>query len=252
MNFKTPLHRPVLRENCVHLWRAVISPVSGEFTEICRSALSDDERARARRFYAPVARETFEAGRGILRTLLGLYLGKDPAEIAFEYGAHGKPVLAGQKGRDALHFSVSHAGGVALYAFGIGMPVGVDIERIRTGLDIAALAKRFLSPAETAQFMALPKTQRKEAFYACWTRKEAVLKAKGIGILPGLREVDVVFLPGLKPGLLRCSWRGERPQLWSLRDIDAGRGFRAALAVKTPRPGISCYRWTYCRNALSP
>lgn len=235
--------QPVLGRNCVHVWRARIEPMPDSLAEVCASVLSRDERARAERFCAKSARETFEAGRGILRILLGHYLDRDPAGIRFTYSRTGKPSIAGQGGASGLQFNVSHAAGLALYAFGRGMPLGIDIEKVRAGLDVATLVARFFSPAETAQFASVPKPARRAAFYACWTRKEAVLKAKGIGILRGLRQFDVMLMPGSKPRLLHCAWRGEDPGQWSLCDIDAGRGFRAALAVKAPRPRVTCYRW---------
>jgi 4'-phosphopantetheinyl transferase len=138
-------------------------------------SLSPDERARAARFRFERDRRRFVAGRGALREILGEALGRPPSSIAFAYGPQGKPRLAA----DEIQFNVSHSEGLGLIAVAGDRRVGVDIERVRakgSGMDVA---KRFFSRAEVATLRALPRGLRTEAFFACWTRKEAYIKARG-------------------------------------------------------------------------
>lgn len=187
------------------------------------ATLSDDERARASRFRLERDRRRFIRVRGALRTLLGTYLAVLPAELTFEYGAHGKPALAGGY-QGALKFNVSHSQGLALMAVSRDVEVGIDVEGIRPMPDAAEIAARFFSPLEAAELQAVPAVSRTEAFFACWTRKEAYLKAVGRG-LAALGDQDDArerqqwshhYLPPLAGYAAALVTRGcPRVQFWS-------------------------------------
>ena len=209
----------------------------------CEAALSDDERARAARFVKPDLHRRFVAARGRLRQLLAERLHATAAELRFDYNAHGKPRLAGDLA-GALEFNLSHSGEAAVAAFSSVGPVGVDIERIRTCVDHRGLARRFFSDAENRLLNDLSGDPQREAFFAIWTRKEAVIKALGVGLSLPLDRFSV----GYAAEDTTIRWHGEVPQhdaatlpiaelqtpkielprMWQLT-------YRAAVAYTSPR-----------------
>ena len=116
--------------------------------------------------------------------------------MSFCYGSHGKPALAGESDGNAIRFSVSHSHGVALYAVTRGREVGIDIERIRSNLAVAEIAERFFSRREIAMLRTLPTEAQRQAFFRCWTHKEAYIKARSEGLSLPLDQFDVWFVPG--------------------------------------------------------
>jgi len=150
--------------------------------------LSPDERARAERFQLPHLRERFCLGRGTLRVLLGIACSTPPEQIQFAYSAAGKPCLPDFP---EFQFNVSHSGDLWACIIVQGPPVGLDIERAKLLTDRITLARRFFSPAEYDQIERFPEPDRQAAFYRCWTRKEAYLKATGEGLSRGLATFTV-------------------------------------------------------------
>jgi 4'-phosphopantetheinyl transferase len=207
------------------------------------SALSDDECERAARFRFDRDRRRFVAGRSALRSLVGSYLDVAPDEVAFEYGPQGKPFVPGA----TLSFNVSHSGGQAVYAFGSGLEVGVDVELLdhaRYGDDVA---ERFFSPQEVDTLRGLAPAMRPAAFLRCWTRKEAFIKARGEGLSLPLDEFDVAFAPGAPPQILRTAWSAQEPAEWTLSDIsEFCPGAVAALAVRST-PADAVFKGTHLR-----
>lgn len=141
--------------------------------------LSDQERDRAHRFRFEVHARRYKASHAALRLILGQATGLDPATLEFTEGVHGKPRLVN---RQDLHFNMSHSGGWALVGLCHSAPIGIDIELITPMDDAAALARRNFSANEFAEFQGTPSDQRLNAFFRCWTRKEACLKALGSGL----------------------------------------------------------------------
>ena len=160
--------------------------------------------------------------------MIGRYLCCAPEGVAFVYGPHGKPALAANSG---LQFNVAHSHRVGLFAFAEDAAVGVGIEYVRA-IEHEALAARFFSPAECAALEHVPSHDREEAFFSCWTRKEAYVKALGGGLSVPLDRFDVPVVP--EQGLSRVVDRGEPDESawWEAHDIAVGRGFRGALAVQ--------------------
>lgn len=220
------------RDDEVHIWRISLEP-----PPVAASALfpllSAGERARAARFHSEAVGNRFAVGRGALRTILGRYLGRDPRLLEFRYGARGKPALADGGGPSSLRFNLAHSRGLALLAVALGRDVGVDVEGVRHVPDAGALVARFFSAREGREYRSLPESEKVAAFFRGWTRKEAFVKATGDGLSMPLDRFDVSLAPpGPGPILLDARHRPEDAGRWLLRDLDAGEGFAAAVAVE--------------------
>lgn len=168
----------VLREDDVHVWRTTLDAASACDDDLGQ-ILTPHERSRAARFRRTVDRRRFIVARGLLRYILASYLREDPASLRFGRTPYGKPFLLDNRGAHALRFNVSHAEDMCLYAISWRREVGIDVERIHAGWALGRIAARFFSPSEANRLEALPTDARLEAFFRCWTRTEAYLKAKG-------------------------------------------------------------------------
>ncbi len=235
-----PPEWPGLPGSEIHVWRISLAPDPARLAAL-RPILSVDERERADRILLPDRGAAFVCARGALRRLLGWYLGIPPQSVALGYATHGKPFLAGPAAVPPLRFNVSHSGGVALLAFRLHRELGVDVEQLRLGPDLAGIARRFFTPAESESILALPPAGRPAAFYACWTRKEAYLKAIGRGITAGVASVEIFTGSDGQPAL-RSPGPGAAPLAdWSIRDLAAGEGYCAALAAEGPFTAVRCW-----------
>lgn len=162
-----------------------------EETRSLESCLSDAERERAARFRFERDRRRFIVARARLREELAARLGVSAGQVEFAYGENGKPRLANQ----ALQFSVSHCDDVALFAFSPDAEVGVDVEAIRQVREADAIAIQFFSPLEHAGYAALAPRDRLLGFLRVWTRKEAYIKALGVGFSMALEHFDLSVAP---------------------------------------------------------
>jgi 4'-phosphopantetheinyl transferase len=178
---------PPLTEDEIHVW-LVHLPAVIHALPLLGSVLSQDERQRVARFRFPEHRQRSQATRGLLRHLLARYTGASPAAVSFRYGAHGKPALASGD----IEFNTSHSGDYAVFAFGRGGALGVDIEQVREEMSqLESIARRHFSMIEHQQWAALPDAERTRAFFEFWTRKEAFVKARGDGVFSGLANFSV-------------------------------------------------------------
>jgi 4'-phosphopantetheinyl transferase len=220
---------PFVSPGDIHLWWARVA--SGRPDDHYAAALlSDDELARARRFLRAEDARRYIAARATLRRLLGAYLDVDPRGLRFEYGRHGKPRLSGDAG-EALSFSVAHSVGAALFAFVRGRRIGVDLELIRDSAPLD-VARQFFAADELCALFSLPAAGRGAAFYRCWTRKEAYLKATGLGLSAPLGAFAVSLAPR-EPRAL--SWNSIDPEdvgRWLFVEPAVGDGFAASVAVE--------------------
>jgi 4'-phosphopantetheinyl transferase len=191
--------------------------------------LSDDERQRAMRFRFERDAATFARTRAGLRTVLGAFLGMSPASVRFRFGPFGKPRLEQDSEFD---FNVTHSSGLALLAVACRRRVGIDVEAMRPMSDWSLVA--FLSPRERAEIERLPLQRRESAFFRCWTRKEAWLKATGEGLHFAPERFSVSVGPEAPARLIEVEGVPEAPRLWDLRDLDVGDRHRASLAVEAP------------------
>lgn len=213
-----------------HLWRLPLQ-LPAPLLAGLEALLCDAERERANAFKVPVPRRHFIATRGVLRLLLARYLQVPATACRFEYGAFGKPVLA--EPVDRLRFNVSHSGEQALFAFA-EVDIGVDLEWRRAIPDLVPLAAMILSPQQLLRWQHLPTEDRSRALHDAWARKEAVIKAVGAGLSVDLHSLDVGFLPGDPPAVLRVSDLMGPAAAWSLLPLDVGEGYSAAVAARTP------------------
>jgi 4'-phosphopantetheinyl transferase len=184
--------------------------------------LSFDERDRASRFRFDLHRNRFIACRAMLRERLAEKLNIAPSAMQFIYGDHGKPGLSGHE----LQFNVSHSHNMAMIAISESMEVGCDIERIDPSFADEQIPERFFSSYEVATLRALPVADQCEAFFRCWTRKEAYIKACGMGVSLGLDTFDVTLAPDQGAALLRGA------DGWTLKAVDAPEGYAAAVVAR--------------------
>jgi 4'-phosphopantetheinyl transferase len=205
--------------------------------------LSSDEIERAGRFHFEKDRIHFTRCRCALRRMLADYLAIVASEIRFEYPASGKPQLAADQNPRALQFNVSHSADIALIAVSSEHRLGVDVEKIRGDVDVDTLAERFFSPRERAGLRALPDHLRVSGFFACWTRKEAFLKATGDGLSFPLADFSVTTHPDHAPELEDIRGNTEGGKQWSLSDLHVIDGYRAAVALDSSHCRLETYAW---------
>lgn len=201
--------------------------------ESLHALLCDAERQRADRFLFPHLRQRFIVAHGRLRQLLGAASGIAPTRLEFATAAHGKPLLAGDSAGAGLHFNLSHSDGWGLVGWTHGREIGVDVERWRPMRDEAALVRRFFSSVENAAYDALAPDLRTEAFFNCWTRKEAYIKAVGRGLGLPLDSFDVSMSRGDEARLLRASTHCEDGRTWSLAAPDGPAGLSLAVVLES-------------------
>ena len=219
-----PPESPSLEAGEVHVWRMELEQPQ-DVLEKFRSTLEADELQRASRFHFDKHRNNFVAARGFLRRVLSRYLDAKPETLRFSYGEYGKPAL------DAtLHFNMSHSHGLALLAITEGRQIGVDVEHVRADFATEDIARHFFSHSEVESFGRLQKEEQVAAFFRCWTRKEAFIKATGRGLSQPLDAFDVTLAPGVAAELLRVE--EDEASRWSMSDIDVGEDYAGALVVE--------------------
>ncbi len=261
-----------LSENEVHVWRASLN-VPLAVIQNLQLSLTTDEATKAKRFHFEKHRNHFIVARGLLRTILSRYLDIDPHQLRFCYNAYGKPSLdlpySEKKGPGLYHeadglalgpgrpqgspllyhearvlnFNLSHSHELALYAFTYSRQVGIDIEYMRANVEYEELAQRFFSPDENAILHALPEAFKQEAFFNCWTRKEAYIKARGKGLSIPLESFDVSLRPGEPAALLNSREDPQEATRWELLELAPGHGYAGALAVEGSGWHLHCWQW---------
>ena len=226
----------------VHVWRIELDTLQSAVGEF-HGLLSSDERERARAFHKAKDRNRYVIVRGTMRTILARYVATAPENLEFAYNGYGKPSLTGHPARPPLQFNLSHSHELAIVAAAWGVKVGIDIEHWRENLASQEIAERFFSPLERAALRSLPREQQHAAFYRCWTRKEAYLKARGEGLSLPLHQFTVSLGPGEPAALLHTTSDPQEALEWSLVDLKVGPWYSAALAVEGRLPTISYWRW---------
>lgn len=241
--WRSPPETVVLQGNEVHVWRACLDQGIPSVQNL-RRFLSEDELIRAARFHFDRDRDRFTVGRGLLRLVLSRYADIGPGDLRFRYSQYGKPSLVVGPGTKTPRFSVSHSGGLVVFAVSFGRELGIDLEWVRADFAYEQIAERFFSLRENAVLRALsPETAKRKAFFDCWTRKEAYLKARGEGLSLPLRQCEVSLAPG-EPARLLANRSDPREVLrWSIRDLDPAPGFVAALAVEGCGWRLTCWEW---------
>lgn len=219
-----------LPKNEVHIWCTFLNESIEKLPKI-KSLLSADERKRANHFFFKRHQNRFILCRGLLRLLIGSYLGIDPKQIEFGYRKKGKPVLNGVSSFPGLFFNVSHSKELALFAFSRCPKVGIDVEYIQYDSNMEWLENRLFHQGENAFLRNFDARERTKEFYHLWTSKEAFLKATGVG-LSGLQKIEIlnntekqIVIHKADGGLLPLNG-------WGLYQFIPAPNFSAALAIK--------------------
>lgn len=233
-----------LSHDRVDVWRVALAQPEARVAALYR-ILAHDERARADRFYFEKDRRRFTVVRGALRRILGDYLRIWPQAVAFEYSEYGKPAIASAANPSDIRFNVSHSHEWALLAFTLRRELGVDVEYMRSNIDVEALARHSFSQGEIDVLQDLPAASRREAFFNCWTRKEAFIKAHGEGLSLGLNRFDVTLAPGDAAALQRFEDDPAELSIWGMSALEAPPGYKAALVVEGHGWKLRCreYSW---------
>jgi 4'-phosphopantetheinyl transferase len=223
-----------------HLYAVPLDAMRNRWDEL-QTILTPDERQRAEQFQLDAPRRRFVIARAALRILLGRYLDLRPADVALSVGANGKPRLDDEHDKHDLHFNLAHSGDLALVVLANGCEVGVDLERLRAVRHAEHIAKRYFHPAEMEAILSAPPSARDTAFLKCWTGKEAVLKAIGIGITGSLTafQVPIHEDDGAYVEIF-ASLHGKPTQCW-LQRVDPCSEYLAAVAFENSRRKVRCF-----------
>jgi len=205
--------------------------------------LSSAERERAAKFKFEKDRARYVASHAALRNILGWYIRIEPSALEFSAGPQGKPELVSKSNRHALQFNLSHSHEAALVAVTVGREIGADIEYIKRDFHWEEVAERFFAPGEIARLRALPEEKQQRAFFTCWTRKEAYIKAKGGGLSIPLKDFEVSLSPGEPASLVSCISDPKEVQRWQLAEIETSSDYAAAIAVEGTGWRLQCRRW---------
>jgi 4'-phosphopantetheinyl transferase len=199
-----------------------------------REYLTSEEREQAGRFRTAALQDAYTIARGTLRAIVGRCLDMAPADVSLDYGEHGKPRIGSGH---ALKFNLSHSGGRALYAVSVDRELGVDLEEIRPMDDCEPIASRYFNEREIRDLLSLPARHRGAAFYTCWTRKEAYIKAVGEGLSHALDGFRVSLRPS-EPPLLETP---ADTRVWSLFDVSPEPGYAGALVAEGNAPDLRAW-----------
>jgi len=217
-------------KNTVHIWSVYLDPTPERVAEMA-AILPDYETERASRFYFEEHRRRYKVAHGALRTILGRYLSADPHTLHFDHGPKGKPQLA-DPNHQHLAFNLSHSGELALVGLTLKPAIGVDVEELRPLRDMLNLAKHTFAPSEYETLNALPSDQHIEGFFNCWTRKEAYIKAIGLGLSQPLDEFHVSLRPAEPARLLWALDQPDAQERWTFDSYTPFPGYLGAVAVE--------------------
>jgi 4'-phosphopantetheinyl transferase len=236
-NWSSPPKDLRLESDAIHVWRATLDCESSVLHRL-ETLLSPDEKSRAARYIFQRDRDHFVVARGILRTILGIYIQRPAADLRFSYEPEGKPALRLTRGETAIRFNLSHSHGLAVYAFSNQREVGIDVEAIRSNIAEDELASRVFSAPELAEFHSLPGELQNLGFFHCWTRKEAYIKARGSGMGIPLDSFEVSLTPG-QPEVLRSA----DSTRWSLYSIQPAPGYVGAVVGEGKGWELRLWNW---------
>ncbi|HZP17425.1 MAG TPA: 4'-phosphopantetheinyl transferase superfamily protein [Terriglobales bacterium] len=215
----------------VHLWHGEPQQHPDAIAQMAR-VLSEDERSRMSRFRFQRDQNDFAFARAMLRNVLASYLGTDGKSVRFTYSERGKPALAEPWTGSELRFNLSHTRGAVLLAVCAGREIGVDVEYVREDFEIEDIAGSFFSAGEREALMKIASGRpRAEAFFRCWTRKEAWIKARGDGLSFPLKSFDVSIAAEDDEVALVTRPRANEAQGWCIRNVPVARAYAAAAAV---------------------
>jgi len=239
-----PANRTDLPPGDVHVWCAFLDEMDSCRSEL-EQTLSCEEQARAHRFRLERDRVRYVISHGILRTILGSYTDVEPEALEFCCGINGKPLLSNRFGPETIHFNMSRSHGVAVYAFSRNWDLGIDIEKMEPVPEMDRIVERFFNHLEIKEYYLTPANGRMDAFFRCWTRKEAYLKATGDGLSRSLDTFSVLTARYGAPRIAGNGTKQDAPYDWTIRDLPVQEGYVAAIAVRGSQYRLRCKRWPH-------
>lgn len=228
IRWKIPPSTLVLLDQEVHIWQVSLEQLPPTVARL-KELLAPDECERADRFHFERDREHYITGRGVLRSILGKYLGISPEKIQFDYGEHGKPALPGNS---PLRFNLAHSNNLMLLAVTLHRELGIDVEYLHLMPEAEGIASRFFTKAENKALRALPESQKLEGFFINWVCKEAYLKALGDGLAKPLDQFEILPTIRRPQGLLKVVDQPEESKRWFFQVFRPTDGYIAALTVE--------------------
>jgi 4'-phosphopantetheinyl transferase len=230
--------KPILQDNEIHIWRANL-PIQASIKTELQKTLSENEQSRLNSLYFPQDKERFLVARSGLRNILARYLNTAPNHIDFHYTELGKPYINNKN----IFFNISHSADCIIYALSNCSPIGIDVEHCKRDIDYLSIAKNFFSENEYLKLLTLHPDERLLAFYRCWTRKEAYIKAIGKGLHFPLDQIEVSILPNEKVQLIKIMDKAPEKDLWKIEEFCPQQDYIACVA--TQQSFKNCLFWDW-------
>lgn len=234
-----PPQQLILEPDCVHIWQIDVLNNESHLAYF-KSLLSTDEIERTARFKFQKSRLIYCVGKGVLRYLLSRYLKCEATKIGFHYNKQGKPFIDSSIN---LKFNLSNSGDKILIGVTLNHEIGIDIEFNKRFVEIPRIVKRFFAKQEINTLLQLPKDQWQTAFFNCWTRKEAFIKAKGGGFSIPLDQFEVTLRPEDKAELQIIQWDQNDVPNWNLKAFNCGEDYTCAAIVNHPNLDYYFFDW---------
>jgi 4'-phosphopantetheinyl transferase len=231
---------PELPPDEVHVWRIALDTPAHLLGPL-HYTLSQEELDRAARFHFEHHRRRFIVAHAVLRSILGLYLRCLPADVSFCHGDQGKPSLPEGANAGDIRFNLSHSGEGALLGVTRGRDIGIDLEQVRPMPNLEELAGRFFAAGEVADLAAVAHSERCRAFFRCWTRKEAYIKALGLGLAFPLDRFRVSLKPGEPVRLLEVDGSVAKAAAWDLCELAPWEGYVGCAAALGQGLPLKCW-----------
>lgn len=243
--WQEPSQEIFLAEDEAHIWLIALIQKE-ECLEFLADLLNENEKAKAAGFRFEIDKRSYAAAHGAMREILGFYLECYPQKIKFGQNCYGKPFLSENK--TTIRFNLSHSHEWALLAVTKGKRIGVDIERIRAEIIEENLAEQIFSAVENEILWSLPKEFQVKAFFDCWTRKEAFIKAVGHGLSYPLKEFSVSLAPDQTPKLLSVKNFGDKAENWQIEELNVAANYAAAVVIESKHTNLKLYHWKCLKN----
>ncbi len=229
-----------LNENEVHIYYVMINSAK-QFIPFLKKYLSNEEKLKVMKYIFEKDRAIQMISRSVLKNILSRYLSDKTEDVIFSYNQFGKPFISENKNPDSIRFNLSHSGNMILYAVSRKRNVGIDVQEINKTVSVTDIIEHYFSDHEIAQFKSLPEELMLKAFYSCWTRKEAYIKARGKGLSFPLNSFSVPVFPGLCSKLLH----DDEGTGWSLTDIISSPEYTAAIAAEGNNLTYHFFKWAF-------
>ncbi len=237
--WERPTFAPILSATEIHLWCVRVIECLPTLDTL-QATLSVNELTRASQYRFARDRDAFIVARGMLRTTLGNYLAVAPADLRFDQGPQGKPFLPDFPD---CQFNLSHTDDLIVCAVTKNHILGIDVERVRPDFLDEDIAEHYFSALEITKLHSLPFHARPAAFFRCWTRKEAYIKARAEGLSFLLNAFSVSFLVDETPALLHVENEPAEITRWSMHHFLPASEFIGAVVTESQNPTYKYYRF---------